>query len=190
MIRNATTEDVKSLFRLYKRVSLNKEKLSDPLYRASIQRSGFLLGGDTEEDMKRLIEQSVCFLVYEQRANILGFAIASTEKEYKDDQYKIWFDKNIKQIYYRNTSVSLLSIAVDPEVSGKGVAGKLLYVLEQKLKLQEFCYLFPVIAISPITNCPSFVFHEKHGFERIATGIPRKLFGLCHYASVLLYKKL
>lgn len=193
MIRIARKGDIDHLVELYNKVKLDRNKLGNRDYDAEIQKRGFLLGLDKKETLLEQIENAYGFLIEEGYGKVLGYLIADHREEQKfyDDEYKTWFDPALKNYYYHNPKgMTIALVAVNPEVSGKGVATELLETLEERLKKESFEYLFSIITLAPLTNCPSVVWHTKNGFKRLAMGRPRRLFELDNYSGVLLYKKL
>lgn len=193
MIRKFEKKDFNSIVSIYDSVKLDRSKLGDFKYCASVQQNGFLLGLDSSDDIKKEIERSYITLVYEEDGEVKGYLIAdnSEDQKFMDDEYKFWFDAKLKDCYYNNPKgMSISSVAVDPGFFGKGVATELLKELENELKNKSYEYLFSIIPLAPLTNCSSLVWHTKNGFSRLATGKPRRLWELDNYVGVLMYKKL
>jgi len=188
-IRPATKEDIDGIVAVYDRVKLHRDKLSDPHYCAYIQKHGFLTNQETRGSLFDLIGGSYEFLVSVDSGLVNGFLIADHKDKFGDDDYKTWFDPKLKSEYQNGLRViTLTTIAVDPTCIGQGIAAKLLNRLLLDLKTDGFQYLFSIVTIAPITNCPSLVWHAQNGFKRLAMGKPReKLFDLNWYASVLFY---
>lgn len=193
MIREATLKDLVPLQSLHDKVQLDMSKLGTPEYDASVQKTGFLLGTDEAHDMSEEIKNAYSFLVAEEDGEIKGYLVADhrTEQKFYDDEYKTWFNTELKDFYYSNSKgMTISTIVTDPEHAGLGIATKMLTELESKLKKENFEYLFSIVILAPVTNCPSIVWHTAKGFKRLAMGRPRRLFELDNFASVLLYKKL
>lgn len=193
MIRNAIKKDVEGIFKIYEKVKLDRSKIGHIDYETSIQKNGFLLGLDTKENLLKEIVESYKFLLKEEDGEILGYLIAdhSEDQKFYDDEYKTWFFPELKDLYYNNSKgMTIAAVAVNPEVSGKGVATELLKALEEKLKKENYEYLFSIVTLAPLTNCPTIIWHTKNGFKRFAMGAPRRLFELDNYSAVLLFKKL
>lgn len=191
-IRKARESDIEEIWNIYQKVKLDRNRLGDSEYETKIQRKGFLTGLDSKEDIANQINNSWLFLVAEEDKKIVGYTVLDQTREYKDDEYKTWFDMSMKDIYYSNPKIlAIMSLAVDPDHSDKGVASGLFQHLEQTAKSFGFEYLFTVITVSPVTNCPMISWRTKVGFKRLAMGRPREeLFGLKWYSSLLMYKKL
>lgn len=193
MIRKAKHEDLDDLMAIYQQVKLDRSKLDDQEYETEIQKRGFLLGLDTPETFLKQIDIAYEFLVNEREGKILGYLIADhrEEEKFHDDKYKTWFDSKLKDFYYHDPmGMTIASIACIPEESRKGIATGLLKFLENRLKKEKYQYLFSIVTLAPITNCPTIVWHAKNGFKRLAMGKPRRLFDLDNYSGVLLHKNL
>ena len=193
MIRDAITKDLEELQQLHNKVQLDISKLGDTEYETEVQKKGFLLGTDEAHDMIEELDKAYKFLVYIEDGKIIGYLIADhrLEQKFYDDEYKTWFDDNLKDFYYSNDKgMTIATIVVAPESAGKGVATSLLNHLEATLKQDKYEYLFSIIVMSPVTNTPSVIWHTKSGFKRLAMGRPRRLFELDNFASVLMYKKI
>ncbi|MDQ3099300.1 MAG: GNAT family N-acetyltransferase [bacterium] len=191
MIRNTTINDLESLDTIKNKVKLDPARLDDCEYQYTIQKTGFLLGSDEIYDAKALLNKAEEFLVLEEGNKIKGFISCDHEDKYLDDEYKTWFSEDAKSIYYSDPkATSIYAVAVDLECAQSGVASSLLGALEQRLMQKGFRYLFSIVTMSPVTNCPSLLFHSRNNFKRVAMGRPRELFGLKNFASVLLMKEL
>ena len=194
MIRQYQNVDFEQIITIYNTTKLNRSRLDNPQYVSRIQRDGFLLGVDNSAEIKSEIDGSLQTLVYEDNSKILGFIIAdhSKKQQYIDDEYKTWFDTGLKTAYYQDTvSMTLATVAVDPNSLQKGIASQLLDSLEIFLREKKYKYLFSIICMSPLTNCASIVWHSKQGFKRLAMSRPRpQLLNLEWYSSVLFYKKI
>lgn len=193
MIREAAKDDIQKLQELHNKVQLDVTKLDDTDYLALVQKKGFLLGTDEAHDMAEEIEKAFKFLVWEEDGKILGYLIADhrTEQKFYDDEYKTWFNKDLKDYYYQNPKgMTIATIVTDPQSAGKGIGTQLLKHLEEILKENKYEYLFSIIVLAPVTNCPSIYWHTKNGFRRLAMGRPRRLFEMDNFASTLVYKKL
>jgi N-acetylglutamate synthase-like GNAT family acetyltransferase len=191
LIRSAQIDDLSKIFEIYTSSTLKRDLLYDRGYRYRIQKSGFLLGLDTKESLGLLIDDAHFFLVAEDENEIQGYLIADHNDKFIDDEYKTWFDPEIKELYYNSNNVmSVHTLAVHPSYKGKGVASHLISNLVLKLKEEGIKYLFSIVTLGPLTNCASLLFHTKRGLKRLAMGSPRTLFDLENYSSVLMYKEL
>lgn len=143
-----------------------------------------MLGLDTNEDLKNEFERSNIVFVAEDMGKVIGYIVADTniDQKFINDEYKTWFDDDLKSIYYNNPQViTLASIAVDPEYSSKGVTKLMYSKLSEWLLENNFEYLFSIVTVAPLTNFPTILWHTKMGFKRLAMGRPRELFGLKNY---------
>jgi N-acetylglutamate synthase-like GNAT family acetyltransferase len=193
MLRDATISDLEKLQELHNRVQLDITKLGDPEYESLVQKKGFLLGTDEAHDMSEELEKAYKFSIAEEDEKILGYLIADHRHEQKfyDDEYKTWFNTELKDFYYSNPKgMTIATVVVDPDHAGEGIASSMLNELETQLKTDNIEYLFSIVVLAPVTNCPSIVWHTKSGFRRLAMGRPRRLFELDNFSSVLLYKKI
>jgi L-amino acid N-acyltransferase YncA len=193
MIRKATLQDLDSIDLLYKQMSIDRLRLDESKYSTSIQQNGFLLGSTDRSSLERKVKDSYEFLVTEEENKIVGFLIANhlEEEKFYDDEYKTWFNASIKYFYLHNPKgMSIDYIVVDPNWSGQGLATQMLNKLAQRLSSESYEKLFSIITISPITNCPSLIWHSKNGFKRLAMSKPREMFGFDWHAGILLYKDL
>ncbi|MEK7165787.1 MAG: GNAT family N-acetyltransferase [Patescibacteria group bacterium] len=193
MVRKARVTDIKSILNIYNKVKLDRGRLGDVLYESEIQKNGFLLGLDTSDTFIKEVNEAYMFIVDEDGDKIVGYLIAdhSEEQKYYDDEYKTWFDPELKNFYYQNPKgMTLASIAVDPQYGRKRIAAGLLSCLEDRLIKESYQYLFSIVTLAPVTNCPSITWHSKNGFKRLAMGKPRRLFDLDNYSGILLCKHL
>jgi L-amino acid N-acyltransferase YncA len=191
MVRKARLADLNQVISIYQSWCINRDKLDDYKYCAELQKRGFLLGLDDRDTYQRLIDKARLFYVFVESRKVLGYAIFNQDIESEDNRYKVWLDSEGRELYYNNSaSVSIFEIAVRKDASRRGVASKLLKKAIVGLKSQGYRYLFSVVTVSPITNCSSIIFHEKHGFRRVATGVPTRLFDIDNYASILYCKVL
>ncbi|MFA7301541.1 MAG: GNAT family N-acetyltransferase [Candidatus Shapirobacteria bacterium] len=192
-IRKFELSDLDQIYGIYQKVSLNRNKIGNSEYETLIQKNGFLLGLDTKEDLEKEIDKANYVTVAEENNIIVGYLIAddSDDQKFNDDEYKTWFDNDLKTIYYYNQKVmTLATIAVDPEYGGKGVGKILFEELIQWLKNNNYEYIFSIMTMAPLTNCATVLWHTKMGYKRLAMGRPRKLFNLENYVGILMYKKL
>jgi N-acetylglutamate synthase-like GNAT family acetyltransferase len=117
--------------------------------------------------------------------------VADHSNKFLDDEYKTWFDPELKDIYYHSSAaMNMHTLAVHPHSKQTGVATALSTELERQLLTKGITYLFSIITIGPLTNCPSLLLHTKLGFERVAMSRPRDMFNLKNYLSVLLCKRI
>jgi ribosomal protein S18 acetylase RimI-like enzyme len=191
-IRLATTDDIDGIVAIYNQVQLDREQLCDPEYCSRIQKRGFLVGPETRDSLYTTIGSAYEFLVSIEKGLVNGFLIANIRDKFTDDEYKTWFDPKIKREFlYGMRSITFAAIAVDPASVGLGVAAKLYTQLEKDLITDDFRYLFSVVTVAPVTNCPSIIWHTRHGFKRLAMSKPQeKIFDLDWHSSILFYKDL
>lgn len=191
MIRNATLVDYQAIENIHDKSIIDLEHLSDPQYQYRIQRTGFLLGTDEGITTTQLINNNEEFLVYEADDKVVGYLSCSHEEKFIDDEYKTWFNSELRKIYYNDPHATCMyTISVDSKIHNMGVATELLNELINRLRSKGFTHLFSIVTISPVTNIPSLLWHTKNGFIRIAMGKPRTLFKIDHYAAVLLCRQL
>lgn len=192
IIRKALQTDIEGIMRVYKKERLDRSQINQRDYLVDVQKRGFLLGLDSQEIYQRLINEAHLFLVAEADQKIIGYLIADHREKFYDDEYKTWFDLELKEIYYHHPrAMSISHLAVDYDYSRQGVATILFQKLIAVLKDEGFKHLFSIITLAPLTNCPTIVWHTKNGFRRIAMGRPREmLFDLKWYVGVLLYRSM
>jgi len=192
MIRQARLADLDKIYLLYRSLSLDRSKLNDPGYLVYIQQQGFLLGLETKATFKKKILRAKEFLVAEKNRKIIGYIVADyREKNCEEDRRQSWFDRVWRRRYFRHPrSMVVDSCGVDGDYRGNGIGSGLLKRLEKNLKAQKFRYLFSSVALSPITNCATILFHAKNGFQRVATSRPGALYDLAYYVCLLMGKKI
>lgn len=100
-------------------------------------------------DRIREISRMYPFLVAELDRKVVGYAYATAHR--KREAYR-WACET--------------SVFVDPAHRRKGVARALYGALLRILRLQGFCQAFAVITLP---NPPSIAFHERSGFEHVAS---------------------
>ena len=189
MIRKATVTDINFIFEIYSSYCIDEKRVDHADYQYEIQKTGFLLGLNNKKTIKDLIKTADLFLVDDYNTKIRGYVIFNKEKDFKDDNFKIWLDISSKKRYYNDPSaISIYEIAINKEYKAKGVASELLIRSEQILKKKGIKIIYSIVTIAPLTNCPSLLFHHKNGFRRVAMGIPRTLFKLKNYSSILFEK--
>jgi len=189
MIRKVTLKDLNSIFDIYSSYCIDRKRVEDTIYQYGIQESGFFLGLDKKETIRDLIHSANLFLVDEYNGEIRGYIVFSKEADFKDDNYKIWIDTASKNNYYNNPyAISVYRIAICKEYKAKGVASELQKKSEQILEKEGIKIIFSTVTVAPLTNCPSLLFHHRNGFRRVAIGLPRTLFSLKNYSSILFKK--
>ena len=150
MIRKVKSSDLDSILAIYSFFCINRKKLRDYNYQFNLQKNGFLLGLDTRTTFKKLIGESELFLVDENRGEINGYIAFSSDKEFRDDRYKIWLNIDMKEKYYlSDNTISIYEIAVAHKCHGKSVASALLKKSEKILAEKGFKELFSVEGQKP-----------------------------------------
>lgn len=185
MIRNALESDFENIANIREPYIVDIDRLSDSDYRWKMQKSGFigrLTKVEFETDLHHL------FLVSEDDTGIVGYLRIDRDHEYKDNDKKLWLYENAKDEYFTGHHAEIGMIGVRSDMKGTGVGSRLLSYALSELQNKEIKYLFSIVVLSPITNFPSMMFHEKHGFERVAVSYPHHHFEMENYQSVL-YKK-
>lgn len=189
MIRRATAQDYEAIKSLKQVLGIQREKLRDQQYKFLLQKKGFLLFPDLEKsDFERDLKKF--FLVYEINNVVAGYIVIGTEQEMKEESSAYWLNENFKSTYFAHPHADINVIVVSPDANHKGVGTALLKAVEQEIRKQNIPYLFSLVVLSPLTNVPSLLFHEKHGFDRIAITSYPELFGIKNYQSILYGKKL
>ncbi|MFH0750097.1 MAG: GNAT family N-acetyltransferase [Candidatus Gottesmanbacteria bacterium] len=189
MIRIATKGDYGCVKSLKDASALHIEDIKDTSYRLSIEINGFLLNGEYSiEDHIRDLQK--IFLVYEYEGKVVGFVRIDDKPEMKETNNIYWFRPAMKSIYFSIPHADIGGIMVATTVRNMGFASMMLQEAIFKIKDKNIKYLFSFVALSPVTNIPSLLFHEKNGFERIAIVTHASLFHMNHYQSFLFGLKL
>jgi len=182
-IRNAKETDYKGISLLRKDIVLSSQ--TNPSQFNKLEDAGFVIGEYTREEF--LHDLNKIFLVAEVKQRIAGYVILSDEKEFFDNDYKIWLDKKYKVEYFGKKSIELKVINTGLN-QGKGVGTALLYEAMKFAKKQNKLFLFSIVTTAPVINLPSIKFHLKHGFSVSAIRRPGNLFGLENYQCILFRK--
>lgn len=189
MIRQVTAQDYQAIRDIKRELGIDRSRLQHADYRLSLQKNGFLLFPDLEwTEYERDI--SKLFLGYEVDGTVVGYIRIDTEQEIRSAQSASWFREDLQPVYFARPHADIGAIAVSPKAGHRGVGATLLSRAEEELRRQGVLYLFSLVVASPITNVPSLLFHEKHGFGRVAFTSHHELFGLKNYQSILYGKKL
>lgn len=190
MIRKATSEDIDSIWSIYSSIVFDVNKIDNHEYSSTAQKNGFIISESTKEEVASRITSSQDFQLYEEGGEIQGFLDINKETYFPEEADNIiWFDENLKEEYFHgNNNTALHLIALNQNARNKGIASSLFNTSLNKLKDSNLKYLFSIITIGPVTNCPSLVWHEKNGFKRVCVTMPIELFGLKDYMSLLLCK--
>jgi len=101
-----------------------------------------------------------------------------------------WLRSDLKEAYYAQPHVKINWLGVLPEAKRLGVATEMLRAAEKRLRIQGVPWLFSAIVSAPVTNIASLLFHEKHGFERIALTEPVEIWGLAGFQNLHYVKQL
>src|SRR5581483_4070259 len=180
MIRQVRPDDFATVKTIKVSSELEPSKIDDVHYRLTVEKSGFLLPGYDETDFINDLHK--IHLVYEEDGNILGFIRIDEEQEMPADADTTWFRPDLKDIYFAKPHADIGGIGVRSHVSKKGIASELLRgaidFVREKVNVD---YLFSFVIVSPVTNIPSLLFHEKNGFERIATVRFDEMFALKNF---------
>ena len=187
MIRHVTAKDYDIIQKIRHPYILDIDKLSDQEYCWQMQKSGFV-GKFTPVEFKEDLHH--LFLVDEDKSGILGYLRIDSDREYKDNDKKIWLSEEFKKMYFEGRHAEIGMIGTRETAKRIGVASGLLDYAIIELQKRKLPYLFSIVAISPLTNFPSMMFHEKWGFERAAVSSPHHHFDMDNYQSVLYAKAL
>jgi len=192
MIRRALLSDLDNVYDLYSIQSTDISQINNSEYSAQVQTNGFIVPLESKESIKDQIQNHFLFNVYESDGEITGFIDFNKEIYFPEEADNIiWLDKKLKDVYFHDdSSIALHEIVVNKEHRGKGVGRKLLENAISELSSRKYQHIFSIVALSPLTNCPSIIFHTKNKFERVCVTMPINLFGLENYQSLLFYKKI
>jgi len=180
MIRHATDSDFEHITAIRKPYLLDTERVIESSYRFQMQESGFI-GSLTKVEFREDLHH--LFLVDEDETGITGYLRVDQDREYKDNDKKIWFSDDAKESYMSGSHAEIGMIGTREDKKRQGIAGTLLEEATLLLRSKNIVYLFSILVVSPLTNVPSLMFHEKHNFERIAISIPHYHFDLHNYQS-------
>jgi len=191
MIRKACINDIDAIWELYEKNTLNISRVDDIEYATSIQKNGFIVFQGTKMEVQERISSSRIFDIFEDTA-IAGFIDVDKKIYFPEDADNIvWSSDILKNIYFHDEkAICLHFIAVDCTYKEKGVAKQLFNNAFEVLKNEGFKHIFSIVTLSPLTNCPSVIWHSKMGFRRVCITMPIDLFGLKDYMSLLFYKEI
>ncbi len=189
MIRQARESDFEEIITLRKTLAIEIDNLSNQTYRLSVQKSGFLLKKPypKEEYIKDLQKT---FLVANKNEQILGYSRIDEKQEMDKEDIALWYNPNLEKEYFSLPHRSINAIGVLPHVKRQGIATSLLNRIIEEITKEQIPYVYSSVIISPITNLPSLLFHEKHGFDRIALISEPEVYGMKNFSSVLYRKTL
>lgn len=189
MIRHATIADYDSIKKILNELALNVKKIGDRDYRYDVQRNGFLLHSElTVEQFKKDLKK--IYFIPEYHNKVVGYLRIDEEQELSNSSKIYWFKPEVKNVYFSKPHANIGGMGVLAEAKSHGIGAEMLLGAEREVRAKGIVYLFSLVALSPVTNMPSMMFHEKHGFERIAVSEPHPLFGMNGYQSFLYGKKL
>lgn|GEM_PF-6795238 len=188
MIRQAQAADFAAITTIYDSLALDVSRLvKDSDYRLQVQHSGFLLSGEVSfEKFKKEAHQ---YTVWEDAGKVVGYVCIKEEPETTKQKYS-WLRDDLKTLYFSEQGANLGRIGILPAAKQRGLATALLQDAERRLQARKVPGLFSFVVLSPITNFPSMMFHERHGFERVAVMQPCFLFGMDGYQALMYGKKL
>lgn len=187
MIRHAAVSDYDEIHDIRKPYALDPDHLSIGEYRYAMQKSGFIGSMSPikfQEDVHQL------FLVDEDKSGILGYVRIDSDREYIDNDKKIWLSDQYKNDYFSEPHAEVGMIGVRHNAKRIGVGSGLLDYAAQLLQKKNITMLFSIVVISPLTNIPSIMMHEKFGFERVAVSVPHHHYDIENYQSILYMKQL
>ena len=185
MVRHVTEKDYDTIQEIRHPYILDIDNLSDQEYRWKMQKSGFV-GEFTPVEFKEDLHH--LFLVDEDKSGILGYLRIDSDREYKDNDKKVWFSEAFKQSYFEGNHAEIGMIGTREDAKRIGVATGLLDFAMIELQKKKIPYLFSIVAISPLTNFPSMMIHEKWEFIRAAVSSPHHHFDMDNYQSILYAK--
>lgn len=189
MVRQVLPSDYEAFLQIHKETNLSLENLKDPKYKFHIQKNGFLLPSTlTKEHFEK--DLGKIHFVYEVNNRAVGFLRIDEEQEMDMSDEVSWLRPDLKDLYFSKPHADIGGLAVLPEFGKTGIATKLLIASIEKIKEKNIPYLFSFVVISPITNFPSMIWHEKNDFERVAVSNPHTLFDMKNYQSFLFGKKI
>jgi N-acetylglutamate synthase-like GNAT family acetyltransferase len=172
MIRQAEQADVDAITRIRESVTIDMGRLDDTDYAVNMQRQGFLFpSGPTQE---QLIVELVDYRVVQRDQNIVGFyALHAEQEDLTSEQTGVsWLKPGLEESYFSLPHALLSSVSVESGVRHRGIATEMLEDAEQQARGRGASHLFAFVALTPVTNFASMMFHEKNGFDRAATSSP------------------
>jgi ribosomal protein S18 acetylase RimI-like enzyme len=190
MIRRVSQRDYNDILLIKKTLLLDSAKINDSSYRVKTEQSGFFLykKSQTKEEFAKDVEK--IHFVYEEEERVKGYLRIDEEQEMDKSIEAFWFCPELKDLYFSFPHAAMGGIGLLPEVAHKGIAKELFMAAITEVKKKKIPFLFSFVALSPMTNIASMLFHERNGFERIALSMVPKMFGLKNYQSILYGKKL
>lgn len=173
MLRPGELTDFDAIVSIHGSVAVDIARLDDPVYRSEIQRSGFLLPTALSEGAFTADVQN--YTVAEDEGRVIGYLCLHANQSWEPEHTSVdWLRPELKDAYHADPHAYIHSVAVDPDAQKQGVASELLMDAERIARIQNTLWLFSMIVTSPITNVASMLFHEGHGFERLAQTRPAR----------------
>ena len=192
MIRQVRAEDYDDIKSIKETLLLNSSRINEPEYHVKTEQAGFFLykKQQTVEEFTKDLQK--IHLVYEENDQVKGYLRIddSQEMENDTDVDVLWYKPEMREIYFSVPHAAMAGIGLLPEFANKGIAKELLDSAIREVRKKEIPYLFSFVAVSPMTNIASLLFHERNGFGRIACCTTSEMFGLKNYQSFLFGKKL
>ena len=167
---------------------LDPTRLTDPEYRVRLQARGFLLPLALSVD--EFCKDAEKYTLFEHEREVLGYMLVDDCQELSTEMDVVWLQRSSQEQYLAKPHADIRGIGVSPEAGRRGVATKLLHATEDRARARDISHLFSFVVISPVTNVPSVLFHEKNGFDRWTVLEPCSLFGIDDYQSILYAKSL
>jgi GNAT superfamily N-acetyltransferase len=189
MIRQAQKEDLENFMKFRTPLSIDVDKLQESKYKLEISRRGFLLPGYDENDFLEHLKE-IFLLDIEENGEINGYIRIDHVTPELNKENSFFYNDKLMEEFFKENAYETGAIGVREDMVGKGIGKNLLEQGIKILKEKGIKYLFAFVVISPITNYPSLMFHDKYGFERIAMLKPGIMFGMKNYQSVLFCKTL
>jgi GNAT superfamily N-acetyltransferase len=189
MVRLARPEDSEAIRLIQESLTLDVEKLGDSAYRTKVQESGFLIKNHL---IKETFDNEVIsrYVVSEHEGKLVGYLRVDDIQEMTEETSVYWLKPELEDRYFARPHACISRLAVVSEARKLGLGKKMLTQAEQLLKAKGVTDLFSFVVLAPVTNTVSLLFHEKNGFERAALTLPRPLFQMEAYQSILYHKAL
>lgn len=189
MIRNATRDDYSAIKHIKEVNGLIVENLEDIDYKIRVQKSGFLLrGAYPKEQMEKDLQK--IYKVYEHNKEVIAFIRVEEVQEMSRESDTSWLKPELKESFFAMPHAHIGGLAVLSRQTNSGIATKLLNSVIPEIRKKKIPYIFSFVVLSPVTNIPSMLFHEKNGFERIALDAVPELFGMKNFQSILYGKRI
>ncbi len=192
MIRKAIPSDIDQIWQIHSSYILDTTQTGDPTYTTTVQKQGFLLDLETKNEFGSRITNDTSFFVWDESNVVLGFIDINKEIYFPQEADNIiWMEEGLKENYFNDPRSTVLhTIAVKSDQKEKGIASRLLIHTIRELKKQDYQKIFSIVVFGSVTNCPSLLFHSRHGFRRACVSMPMDLLGIKNYQSLLFVKDL